>query len=78
MSDQITENTPEIVLNTNAIVLGPAFGNVSLTVPHNITLHGVGQPPTTPAVTLSTSSNIFAKPIVIDPLPILSEEDPAT
>lgn len=78
MSDQITENTPEIVLNTNAIVLGPAFGNVSLTVPPNVTLHGVGQPPTTPAVTLSTSSDIFAKPIVIDPLPILSEEDPAT
>jgi hypothetical protein len=78
MSDQIADNTPEIVLDTNGIVLGPVFGNVQLTVPHNITLHGANQTSTTPAVTLSTSSNIFAKPIVIDPLPILSEEDPAT
>jgi hypothetical protein len=80
MSDQTTDNTQEIVLDTNRIVLGPSFGNVMLTAPENIVLQvpGVSRVPNnTPTITLASADNIFVKPIVLDPPAVLSAEDPA-
>ena len=71
MSDQITENTPEIVLGPN-----PTFGVVPLVTAQDIVLQVPVVPNNTPTITLATADNIFMKPIVLDPPAVLSAEDP--
>jgi hypothetical protein len=73
MSDQTTDNTPEIVIGPS-----PTVGNVPLVVPENIVLQfPAREVVNTPTITVTTGDNPFIKTVQLDPPVPLSVEDPA-